>query len=49
MSFEEAVTLPLAVATAALGLFVRLGLPGPATSSSMITETTPAGSGEFAF
>ncbi|KAL1748203.1 chaperonin 10-like protein [Schizophyllum fasciatum] len=30
-SFEEAATLPLAVMTAAIGLFVRLGIPAPDT------------------
>ena len=33
-SFEEASTLPLAVATAALGLFKRLGLPEPPSPDS---------------
>lgn len=31
ISFEEGATIPLAAATAAVGLFVRLGLPEPWT------------------
>ena len=33
-SFEEAATVPLAAMTAALGLFVRLGLPSPFTPAA---------------
>ncbi|TRM69840.1 chaperonin 10-like protein [Schizophyllum amplum] len=36
-TFEEAATLPLAVMTASIGLFVRLGIPAPGTAESAST------------
>ena len=37
-SFEDAATLPLAMMTAAIGLFVHLGLDTPSTSSTSVQK-----------
>ncbi|KLO08265.1 GroES-like protein [Schizopora paradoxa] len=42
ISFEDASTLPLAIMTAALGLFVHLGLPAPPAQGVVTTTPTQA-------